>query len=86
MGTIAGADLATGDIAYQRKNGTVQDLSPIPIKLELGVPGIGGPIITKGGVAFLSAATENNFRAYDLKKMATCYGMSVFQQVVKPRQ
>ncbi|GAF54834.1 LOW QUALITY PROTEIN: glucose dehydrogenase, PQQ-dependent [Psychrobacter sp. JCM 18901] len=67
-GTIAGADLATGDIAYQRKNGTVQDLSPIPIKLELGVPGIGGPIITKGGVAFLSAATENNFRAYDLKK------------------
>ena len=66
-GTVAGADLATGDIAYQRKNGTVQDLSPIPIKLELGVPGIGGPIITKGGVAFLSAATENNFRAYDLK-------------------
>ncbi|MGE6389874.1 membrane-bound PQQ-dependent dehydrogenase, glucose/quinate/shikimate family [Psychrobacter pacificensis] len=66
-GTIAGADLATGEIAYQRKNGTVQDLSPIPIKFELGVPGIGGPIITKGGVAFLSAATENNFRAYDLK-------------------
>lgn len=66
-GTIAGADLATGEIAYQRKNGTVQDLSPIPIKLELGVPGIGGPIITKGGLAFLSAATENNFRAYDLK-------------------
>ena len=66
-GTIAGADLATGEIAYQRKNGTVQDLSPIPLKFELGVPGIGGPIITKGGLAFLSAATENNFRAYDLK-------------------
>lgn len=66
-GTVAGADLATGEIAYQRRNGTVQDLSPIPLKFELGVPGIGGPIITKGGVAFLSAATENNFRAYDLK-------------------
>ena len=66
-GTIAGADLTTGEIAYQRKNGTVQGLSPIPLKLELGVPGIGGPIITKGGLAFLSAATENNFRAYDLK-------------------
>lgn len=66
-GTIAGAYLATGEIAYQRKNGTVQGLSPIPLKLELGVPGIGGPIITKGGLAFLSAATENNFRAYDLK-------------------
>ncbi|MGO1781219.1 MAG: membrane-bound PQQ-dependent dehydrogenase, glucose/quinate/shikimate family [Moraxellaceae bacterium] len=66
-GTVAGADLSTGEIAYQRKNGTVQDLSPIPLKLELGIPGIGGPIITKGGLAFLSAATENNFRAYDLK-------------------
>jgi len=65
-GTIAAANLSTGDIAYQRKNGTVQDLSPLPLKFELGVPGIGGPIITKGGVAFLSAATENNFRAYDL--------------------
>lgn len=65
-GTIAAADLSTGEIAYQRKNGTVQDLSPIPVKFELGVPGIGGPIITKGGVAFLAAATENNFRAYDL--------------------
>ncbi|CAM4198417.1 membrane-bound PQQ-dependent dehydrogenase, glucose/quinate/shikimate family [Psychrobacter arenosus] len=66
-GTVAGADLTTGKIAYQRKNGTVQDLSPIPVKFELGVPGIGGPMITKGGVAFLSAATEDNFRAYDLK-------------------
>lgn len=66
-GTIAGADLTTGKIAYQHRNGTVQDLSPIPVKFKLGVPGIGGPIITKGGLAFLSAATENNFRAYDLK-------------------
>ncbi|WP_313597429.1 membrane-bound PQQ-dependent dehydrogenase, glucose/quinate/shikimate family [Psychrobacter sanguinis] len=66
-GTIAAANLSTGEIAYQRRNGTVQDLSPLPLKFELGVPGIGGPIITKGGVAFLSAATENNFRAYDLK-------------------
>lgn len=66
-GMIAAANLSTGEIAYQRKNGTVQDLSPLPLKFELGVPGIGGPIITKGGVAFLSAATENNFRAYDLK-------------------
>ena len=66
-GTIAGADLSTGEIAYQRRNGTVQDLSPLPLKFELGIPGIGGPIITKGGLAFLAAATEDNFRAYDLK-------------------
>ncbi len=30
------------------------------------MPGIGGPIITKGGVAFLGAAVDNYLRAYDL--------------------
>ena len=34
-GTIAAADLRTGAIAYQHRNGTIRDLSPLP------VPGIG---------------------------------------------
>ena len=66
-GTVAAVDLRTGKKAYQLVNGTTRDLSPIPVPLEMGVPGIGGPIITKSGVAFLSAATDNNFRAYDLR-------------------
>lgn len=65
-GYVAGADLATGDIAYKHKNGTVQDMTPLPLAFKLGVPGIGGPIITKGGVAFLGAAVDNYIRAYDV--------------------
>ncbi|MCD2180912.1 glucose/quinate/shikimate family membrane-bound PQQ-dependent dehydrogenase [Rhizobium sp. GN54] len=65
-GYVAGADLRTGKIAYKLKNGTVRDMAPVPLPLKVGVPGIGGPIITKGGVAFLGAAVDDYLRAYDV--------------------
>lgn len=65
-GYVAGADLKTGKIAYKHRNGTVQDMTPLPLPFKVGVPGIGGPMITKGGVAFLGAAVDNFIRAYDL--------------------
>lgn len=65
-GYVAGANLATGEIAYKHKNGTVMDMTPLPLPFKVGVPGIGGPIITKGGVAFLGAAVDDYLRAYDL--------------------
>ncbi|MBV2186795.1 MAG: glucose/quinate/shikimate family membrane-bound PQQ-dependent dehydrogenase [Rhizobium sp.] len=65
-GTVAGADLRTGKIAYQHRNGTVMDMTPLPLPFKVGVPGIGGPMITKGGVVFLGAAVDNYLRAYDL--------------------
>jgi len=65
-GTIAAADLRSGKIAYQHRNGTIRDLSPVPLPIRIGVPGIGGPMLTATGVAFMSAATDDNFRAYDL--------------------
>ncbi|WP_337266374.1 glucose/quinate/shikimate family membrane-bound PQQ-dependent dehydrogenase [Oryzifoliimicrobium ureilyticus] len=64
-GYVAGVDLRTGKIAYQHKNGTVRDMTPLPLPFKLGVPGIGGPILTKGGVAFLGAAVDDYLRAYD---------------------
>ncbi|HET6618823.1 MAG TPA: PQQ-binding-like beta-propeller repeat protein [Dongiaceae bacterium] len=65
-GYVAGVDLTTGKIVYQHVNGTVRDLSPIPLPFKMGVPGIGGPIITKGGVAFLSGTMDDYVRGYDL--------------------
>ncbi|MGO4566197.1 glucose/quinate/shikimate family membrane-bound PQQ-dependent dehydrogenase [Rhizobium sp. 2YAF20] len=65
-GYVAGADLKTGKIAYMHKNGTVYDMTPLPLPFKIGVPGIGGPIVTKGGVAFLGASVDNYLRAYDL--------------------
>lgn len=66
-GYVAAADLKTGKIIYKHVNGTVRDLAPVPLPFEMGVPGIGGPIITKGGLAFLSGTLDYYVRGYDLK-------------------
>lgn len=65
-GYVAGADLTTGKIAWKHKNGTVIDSSPLPLPFKMGVPNLGGPIITAGGVAFLSGTLDYYVRAYDL--------------------
>jgi quinoprotein glucose dehydrogenase len=65
-GYVAGADLRGENVVYKLRNGTVRDMTPLPLKIKLGVPGIGGPMITRAGVAFLGAAVDDYFRAYDL--------------------
>jgi len=66
-GYVAGADLRTGRIAWQHRNGTVRDLSPIPLPLRMGVPDLGGPVMTGGGVAFLSGSMDDYVRGYDVR-------------------
>ena len=65
-GYVAGADLRTGKIAWEHRNGTVRDLSPIPVPFRMGVPNLGGPVMTAGGVAFLSGAMDDYVRGYDV--------------------
>ncbi|MDH6266364.1 quinoprotein glucose dehydrogenase [Rhizobium sp. SG_E_25_P2] len=65
-GYVASADLDTGALRYRRVNGTVRDLTPIPLPFQMGVPGIGGPILTRGGVAFLAATLDDYIRGYDV--------------------
>lgn len=65
-GYIAGIDLTTGRVAYMHRNGTVRDLAPVPLPFRMGVPNLGGPIVTAGGVAFLSGTLDYYVRGYDL--------------------
>lgn len=65
-GYVAGADLRTGEIAWQRVNGTVRDLAPLPLPFEMGVPDLGGPMMTGGRVDFLSGTLDYYVRAYDV--------------------
>ncbi|EKE45253.1 membrane-bound PQQ-dependent dehydrogenase [Oceaniovalibus guishaninsula JLT2003] len=65
-GYVAGVDLTTGETIYQHVNGTVRDMSPVPLPFETGIPGIGGPIVTGGGLAFLSGQADYYVRGYDL--------------------
>ncbi|KQT42917.1 glucose dehydrogenase [Aureimonas sp. Leaf454] len=65
-GYVAAADLTTGKVIWQHKNGTVRDQSPIPVPFRMGVPNLGGPLMTAGGVAFLSGTLDYYLRAYDV--------------------
>lgn len=65
-GALAAADLRTGEVAWRRRNGTVRDSMPLlPIPLPMGVPSLGGPMVTAGGVMFFSGTLDNYLRAYD---------------------
>ncbi|WP_200333254.1 hypothetical protein [Thiocystis violacea] len=58
---------ARRETGYRHVNGKVRDLSPLPLPFKMGVPGIGGPILTKGGLAFLSGTLDDDVRGYDLR-------------------
>ncbi len=66
-GYVAGIDLRTGRVAYMHKNGTIRDESPLPVPIAMGVPSLGGPIVTAGGVGFLTSTLDYYVRAYDVK-------------------
>lgn len=66
-GYVAAADLTTGEVIWQHRNGTVRDLTPLPLPFRMGVPSLGGPIVTAGGLAFLSGTVDYYVRGYDLR-------------------
>ncbi len=65
-GTLAAVDLAAGEILWQVPLGTVRDVAPVPIPLRLGVPSLGGPVVTSSGVVFIAATMDDYLRAFDL--------------------
>ena len=65
-GFMAGIDLRTKKIAWMHKNGTIRDSAPVPIPIRMGVPSLGGPMTTGGGVAFLTSTADYFIRAYDV--------------------
>ncbi|MDQ0390671.1 glucose/quinate/shikimate family membrane-bound PQQ-dependent dehydrogenase [Labrys monachus] len=65
-GYVAGVDLKSGKIAWMHRNGTIRDSAPVPLPFRMGVPSLGGPIVTAGGVAFLTSTLDYYVRAYDV--------------------
>lgn len=65
-GSLAAVDLKTGDILWQNPLGTVRDIAPVPLKIKLGVPNLGGPIITASGLIFIAATMDDYIRAFDI--------------------
>ena len=73
-GWLVSVDMHAGVINWKRPVGTVQDVAPaIFPNLELGMAGLGGPIVTAGGLVFMGAAMDDYLRAFDLETGETLW-------------
>ena len=66
-GTLAAVDLRRNAIRWQIMLGSTRDRAPwfIPSR-TIGMPNLGGPMVTAGGLVFIAAATDNYLRAFDV--------------------
>ena len=60
-GTLTAVDMVHGTIKWQVPIGN----TPF-IHLNLGMPGLGGPIITRSGLVFIAATLDDEIRAFDV--------------------
>lgn len=67
-GTLAAVDLRRNAIRWQVMLGSTRDMTPwfVPSP-TLGMPNMGGPIVTDGGVVFIGASMDNYLRAFDIE-------------------
>jgi quinoprotein glucose dehydrogenase len=66
-GTLTAVSLDSGELLWQVPLGSVPDLLRLPIQTAIGLPNLGGPLVTAGGVAFISASMDGNLRAFDVE-------------------
>jgi quinoprotein glucose dehydrogenase len=59
-GTLTGVDMQHGTIKWRIPLGD----TPF-IHFNVGVPGLGGPIVTASGLVFIAASLDDRFRAFD---------------------
>ncbi|WP_338445117.1 membrane-bound PQQ-dependent dehydrogenase, glucose/quinate/shikimate family [Pelagerythrobacter marensis] len=76
-GGIRAIDLRTGETIWDRPFGTARRNGPFGIPsmlpLDIGTPNNGGSVVTASGLIFIAAATDNLFRAIDLRTGETLW-------------
>jgi quinoprotein glucose dehydrogenase len=65
-GYISAIDLKTNQIVWKKRIGTTRDSTAIPLPFKVGMPMLGGPMVTAGSVAFIGATADDYIRAYDV--------------------
>lgn len=76
-GGIRAIDLRTGHTVWDRPLGTAKNNGPFGIPtglpINIGTPNNGGSAVTKGGLVFIAAATDDLIRAIDIKTGKTVW-------------
>ena len=76
-GGIRAIDLRTGHTIWDRPLGTARKNGPFGIPtglpINIGTPNNGGSAVTKGGLIFIAAATDDLIRAIDIKTGKTVW-------------
>jgi quinoprotein glucose dehydrogenase len=71
FGSIAAVDLRSRKVVWTRPLGTARDSGPLDIPsmlpIPMGVPNVGGSIVTRGGLTFIAATQERAIRAIDVR-------------------
>src|SRR5690606_9491616 len=65
-GELLAVSLDSGEIAWKVPFGSHPDAIPIRLPVRLGVPALGGSIVTAGGVVFAGGSMDGHLRAYDV--------------------
>lgn len=66
-GEIRAIDLASKKTLWKKPFGTTRNRLPLPIALPMGLPSVGGPLTTATGLAFIGAADDGYFRAFETR-------------------
>ena len=69
-GLISAVDLNSHKLLWQKPFGTARDSGPLllatGLPIPMGVPNIGGAVVTAGGIAFIGATQEHRLHAFDI--------------------
>ena len=68
-GKLVAVDLARGEIRWQAPLGSIHEMGPVPLPFQVdwGTPNLGGGLVTDGGVFFIGATMDRQFRAFDAR-------------------
>ena len=67
-GRLSAVDLRSGKLIWTRVFGTARDLAPFGLtsllRVSVGTPNLGGPVVTQSGLTFIGAAQDRYLRAF----------------------